>query len=323
LRRLQNGPVTTSEEDAMILWMRRRRGARRKALMAWTTVIGAFALLADVRPAMTQTPLDLYRERTAMLQAGAQCRLFDAGLTSALTAAQAQARTTALRAGASFEFLDRAAADARGQVAAMTCGSPRVQQAAQRARDAYRAYGGLQRMSFPGEVGARRADRAMPRNSASWRLSQNAFAGLDKVVFGLAGQNGAEAMTLSVSPAEGADPYAARLVVRDSARLPQAYVKPSGAPLSARTPVRAAARVILAEARAEADPALRPLGSRSAVAFRFPAAAEQTLQGLDPREAVSVELLYPSGRGDLVRTAFIEVGDFNAGVAFLKSAAVR
>jgi hypothetical protein len=205
----------------------------------------------------------------------------------------------------------------------MACASPRVQQAAQRARDAYRAYGGLQRMSFPGEVGAWRADRAMPRNSASWRLSQNAFAGLDKVVFGLAGQNGAEAMTLSVSPADGADPYAARLVVRDSARLPQAYVKPSGAPLSARTPVRAAARVILAEARAEADPALRPLGSRSAVAFRFPAAAEQTLQGLDPREAVSVELLYPSGRGDLVRTAFIEVGDFNAGVAFLKSAAVR
>ena len=307
----------------MILWMRRRRGARRKVLMAWTTVIGAFVMLADVRPAMTQTPLDLYRERTAMLQAGAQCRLFDAGLTEALTAGQAQARTTALRAGASFAFLDRAAADARAQVAAMACGSARVQQAAQRARDAYRAYGGLQRMSFPGEVGAWRADRAMPLKSASWRLSQDAYAGLDKVVFGLAGQNGAEAMTLSVSPAEGATPYAARLVVRDSARLAQAYVKPSSAPLSARTPLRAVARVILAEARAEADPALRPLGSRSAVAFRFPAAAEQTLQGLDPREAVSVEMLYPSDRGELVRTAFFEVGDFNAGVAFLKAAAAR
>ena len=307
----------------MILWMRRRRAASRKAMMAWTTVAGAIALLADVHPALPQTPLDLYRERTAMLQAGAQCRLFETPLMNALTAGQAQARTTALRAGASTEFLDRAAAEARAQVSAMACGSARVQQAAQRARDAYRAYGGLQRMSFPGEVGGWRADRAMPRKSASWRLSQDAYAGLDKVVFGLAGQNGAEAMTLSVSPTDGAAPYAARLVVRDQAVLPAPYVKPSGAPLSARTPVRGAARVILAEARAQADPALRPLGTRAAVAFRFPPAAEQTLQTLDPREAVSVELLYPSNRGDLVRTAFIEVGDFNAGVAFLKAAAVR
>jgi hypothetical protein len=322
-RRLQNGPGTTSEEDKMIHWMRPRRAARRNALMTWTAAVGALALLADVRPAMPQTPLDLFRERTAMLQAGAQCRLFDGALTNALTASQAQARTTALRAGASLDFLDRAAADARAQVSAMACGSARVQQSAQRARDAYRAYGGLQRMSFPGEVGAWRADRAMPLKSASWRLSQDAWAGLDKVVFGLAGRNGAEAMTLSVASPDGSDPYAARLVMRDAARLPQPYVKPSGAPLSQRTPVRGAARVILAEAKAEADPALRPLGARSAVAFRFPAAAEQTLQGLDPREAVSLELLYPSARGDLVRTAFIEVGDFNAGVAFLKSAAVR
>ena len=307
----------------MILWMRRRRAARHKALMAWASVAGMLALLADVRPAMTQTPLDLYRERTAMLQAGAQCRLFEPALMSALAAGQAQARTTALRTGASPEFLDRAAAGARAQAQSLPCGSARVQQAAQRARDAYRAYGGLQRMSFPGEVGAWRADRAMPLKSASWRLAQDAYAGLDKVVFGLAGRNGAEAMTLSVSPADGAGPYAARLVVRDQAVLPQPYVKPSTSPLSARTPVRGAARVILAEARAEADPALRPLGARSAVAFRFPAAAEQTFQALDPREAVSLELLYPSDRGDLVRTAFIEVGDFNAGVAFLKAAAAR
>ncbi len=45
------------------------------------------------------------------------------------------------------------------------------------------------------------------------------------------------------------------------------------------------------------------------------------LEQLDPREAVSVEILYPSARGDVVRTAFLEVGDFDAGVAFLKTAA--
>ena len=43
----------------MILWMRRRRAARHKVLMAWASVAGMLALLADVHPAMTQTPLDL------------------------------------------------------------------------------------------------------------------------------------------------------------------------------------------------------------------------------------------------------------------------
>ena len=79
--------------------------------------------------------------------------------------------------------------------------------------------------------------------------------------------------------------------------------------------------MILADARAPADPALRPHGADKAIEFRFPAAAEQALEHLDPREAVSVEILYPSDRGDLVHTAFLEVGDFDAGLAFLKTAA--
>ena len=103
--------------------------------------------------------------------------------------------------------------------------------------------------------------------------------------------------------------------------MPEPLIKAGNAPLADRTPVRAAARVILAGARADADPALRPAGARKAIAFRFPADTEQALQQLDPREAISVELLYPSDRGDLVHTAFVEVGDFDAGVAFLKGGA--
>ncbi len=74
----------------------------------------------------------------------------------------------------------------------------------------------------------------------------------------------------------------------------------------------------MAEAKAPADRALLPTGVRNASAFRFPAETMGALQGLDPREAISVEFLYPSTRGDLIRTAFLEVGDFNAGMAFLK-----
>ena len=300
--------------------MRPRRARRRKALKAALLAASAWALLLDVRPALTQTPFDLYRERVAMGAIGDQCRLFAADVAAALATGAAQSRTAALRAGYTPEALDHGAADARVQVARMTCTSPHVQDSATRARNAFRAYSGLQHMTFPGEVGTWRADRSMPLQSASWRLAQDAFAGEDKVVFGVAGMQGAEALTLSVASSDGASPYGARLIVRDPARLPEPLLQPGGAALSARAPMRGAAKVILAEAKTAADPALRPRGSGRAVAFRFPASAQLALERLDPREAVTVEILYPSDRGDLVRTAFLEVGDFDAGVAFLKMA---
>ncbi|MDZ4370247.1 MAG: hypothetical protein U1C74_02340, partial [Phenylobacterium sp.] len=53
-------------------------------------------------------------------------------------------------------------------------------------------------------------------------------------------------------------------------------------------------------------------------AFRFPQTAAKALADLDPREAVAVEFLFA---GDRVRTAYVEVGDFAAGRAFLQVAA--
>jgi hypothetical protein len=72
-----------------------------------------------------------------------------------------------------------------------------------------------------------------------------------------------------------------------------------------------------AEARSVAGRDLRPQGARSGVAFRFPVAAADALAGLDPRESVAIEFLFPGVGGDTVRTAYVEVGDFAAGRAFL------
>lgn len=283
---------------------------------------GATALTVDVHPARTQTPYDLYRERAAMNAVGARCRLFDAETAAALAAGAAQARTAALRAGYASVAVDRGAVDALAQVSHMACNAPQLLKAAASVRDAFRGYSALRRMSFPGQASAWRADRIMPRETAAWRLAQEAYAGEDRVVFGVAGLKGAETVTLAVSSADGASPYAARLVVRDTARLPEPVLPADGAaPLIARAPLRPAAKVILASARTPADPALRPKGAASAVAFRFPLAARQALEQLDPREAISVEILYPSDRGELVRTAFVEVGDFDAGMAFLNAKA--
>jgi hypothetical protein len=304
----------------MIYWMRRRPAPWRKAFKALTILGWSAALMLDVHQARTQTPFDLFRERMAMSAAGDRCRLFDAETAAALAAGAAQARTAALRAGYAPEALDQGAARARAETARLSCDSPRLLKAAAGAREAFRAYSGLERMAFPGQAAAWRADRIMPRETAAWRLAQEALAGEDKVVFGVAGLKGAEAVTLSVAPADGASPYAARLLVRDADRLPEPVLPADGgAPLAARAPLRAAAKVILAEARTSADPALRPKGADKAIAFRFPSSARQALEHLDPREAVSVEILYPSAQGDLVRTAFLEVGDFDAAVAFLNT----
>ena len=300
--------------------MRRRPAPWRKAFKALTILAGLTALAVDVRPARPQTPFDLFRERVAMNAADARCRLFDAQTSAALAAGAAQARTAALRAGYAPEALDRGADDARSQVARFACNSARMLKAATEVRGAFRAYSGLERMAFPGQMGGWQADRIMPRESAAWRLAQDAWAGQDKVVFGVAGVQGSQSVTLAVAPADGASPYAARLLVRDAARLPEPILPADGgAPLAARTPLRASAKVILASGRTPAGLALRPKGAGAAFAFRFPPAAMQAMQQLDPREAVSVEILYPSDRGDLVRTAFLEVGDFDAGMAFLNT----
>ncbi len=300
----------------MIDWMRPHRPARPRARRL-ATALGV-ALLADVHAAGAQGPFDLYRERTAMQSVGERCRLFDAPTAFALAAGQSQARTAALRAGADEVSLDRGAASARAQVAGLACNAPIVVKEAQRVRSAFALFSTLHRMSFPGDVGAWRADRTLAVHSATWRLAQDAFAGQDKVVFGLAGREGQQALTVAVATPDGVQPYAARIVLRDAARAPQPFISGGHPPLAARTPAPAAARTIMAEARAPADRALLPEGVGVATAFRFPPAAMDALQTLDPREAISVDFLYPSTRGDRVRTAFLEVGDFNAGMAFLK-----
>jgi hypothetical protein len=177
-------------------------------------------------------------------------------------------------------------------------------------------------MTFPGDLGDWRAVRGQSVANSAWGLSQSTRAGADRVQFGLAGRQGQDAVTAVGVFADGAQPYAARLVLRDPRRAPEPYIADlSGrAPLDARLPPASATRVILAEDREPAEATLLPAGARAATAFRFPAYALGALNGLDPREAISVDFVFAGPSGDVVRRAFFEVGDFSAGVAFLRVA---
>ena len=270
--------------------------------------------------------LGAYYERSVMTAANQRCALFTPDLASALAAAQAQARGAALRSGASRGALDQLEQRARDRSGAVACGSPDIVKAASRVRVAFEGYSRLQRMNYPGDTSDWLANRGVSRLAPLWKLSQSVRFDDARLVFGIAGKNDARQLLAVASFPDNARPYAARLVMRDAALAPEPYLNALQAhargplPLEARTPPPSATLGVLAEARGPADAALLPAGARTACAFRFPIAAATTLATLDPREAVAIEFLFAADGREQVRTAYIEIGDFAAGRAFLTTA---
>lgn len=267
---------------------------------------------------------EAYYERALMRAADARCHLFAPALGSALAAAEAQARGAALRAGASSSALRAVAAQAAARQAGLPCNSHDLAVASARVKTAFDGYSHLIRMTFPGDDAGWRADRTLPLRTPIWRLAQNAVAASSPVIFGLAGDDPHPAQLLAVGDfGPGEVPYAAQLMVRDIARAPEPYLHAVSVsawarlPLAERAPPHEATLAFTAEARADADKTLLPAGSRAGIAFRFPPAAARAMAELDPREAVTLVFLIQDTSGARVRKAYVEVGDFAAGEAFL------
>jgi len=291
---------------------------RRSAMPAsrWMGLLGL--ALAAMPCAALARPADLFFERTVMTAADGRCGLFTPEVSAALASGAAQARGAALRAGVDLKSLAETESGARRYAAQLNCKSPKVLAEAARVQQAFSGYARVTRMTYPGDAADWRADRGSGK-AARWRLAQDAtFAG-GRLTFGLAGREGANALVAVAQFADGQTPYAARLVLRDGTRTLGPYLDTRGkaASLSRKLPPRGATRAYMAEARSEAEEALLPKGSEDGWAFRFPVAAAQALADLDPREAIAVEFLFP---GERVRTAYLEVGDFAAGRAFLQVA---
>jgi len=211
---------------------------------------------------------------------------------------------------------------ARDRAAVTPCDSPDLATAAKRVRAAFAGFARLDRISYPGDVAAWRADRSGP-GALRWRLAQESRFGGDRMTFGLAGRDAPGVLVAVAQFADGQAPYAARLLLRDDQRSDGPYLDRVGTvthrdlELDRRLPPRSALRTYAAEARSPAGLDLLPRDGRAGWAFRFPAQASRDLAVLDPREAVAVEFLFSN---DVVRRAYIEVGDFAAGAAFLKLA---
>jgi hypothetical protein len=265
---------------------------------------------------------DLFYERTVMTAADARCGLFAPPVGAALAAGRMQAHGAAIRSGADKAELARLEQRARAKAASTPCASADMTLAAGRVREAFEGYAQLSRMTYPGELAEWRADRS---GGVRWRLQQSASFGWNKMTFGLAGREGANALMAVANFADGKAPYGARLVLRDTDATLGPYLDTRGQPLSKlplarRLPPPTARNAYSAEARSAAGLDLLPKGYKSGWAFRFPAAAAHALAELDPREAVAVEFLFAGPDGEVVRRAYVEVGDFAAGRAFLQVA---
>jgi len=267
---------------------------------------------------------DAYYERSVMTAADQRCHLFTANLASALAASQAQARGAAMRSGLTNTQLDSVLTRAANAAGSAACDSHDITLAANRVRQAFDGYSKLQTMTYRGDAASWWANRALSQNYTTWRLSQTGPFGWNTMSFGIAARGADSGLLAVASFVDGARPYSARLVMRDVARAPEPFLNIIRAssdgriPLSARMPPASATRDFFPQARGDADRPLIPTGAGSAIAFRFPNAAADALARLDPRESVAVEFLFSSGQP--VRTAYVEVGDFAAGRAFLASA---
>ena len=289
--------------------------AKRLGLLAAVSLLPNLAHAAAV---------DAYYERSVMTAADQRCHLFSADLASALGASQAQARGAAMRSGLTNTQLDSVQTRAATAAGSVACDSHDITTAASRVRQAFDGYSKLQTMNYRGDASAWWANRAVSQNYTAWRLSQTEPFGWNSLSFGIAARGSDSGLLAVASFADGARPYSARLVMRDATRAPEPFLNIIRAssdgriPLSARMPPASATRDFFPQARGDADRPLIPTGAASAVAFRFPNAAADALARLDPRESVAVEFLFSSGQP--VRTAYVEVGDFAAGRAFLASA---
>lgn len=303
-------------------------GIRRATAQALATALA----LTAVSPALSSSALgataaDLFYERAVMSAANGDCHLFDPDVGAALDASLAQARGAALRSGMDPAGVDALSARASATATAAGCASPDIAIAAQRVRDAFAGYARLDSMDFPSDLESwtairpGRSDSADVATADRWRVVQTDRFGWDELKFGVVGHGEARVLTAVATFADGAQPYGARLVLRDAGVTNGPFLDPREAdihgviPIAARLPPRAMTRVFNADDMAPASPGLASPGAQ-AWSFSFPAEAMNALTALDPREAVAVEFLMPGDDSQGVRTAYVEVGDFAAARAF-------
>ncbi len=136
-------------------------------------------------------------------------------------------------------------------------------------------------------------------------------------MIGLAGLPGQMRLTVVSDDPRAATAAAARITLRDPAKLGAPYADPQRKDLTGHLPPPDLIQTFLAGDRRPAPGALLPIGSRTGTMFVFRPLVREAMERLDPRDTFTIQLVFPSSMGDRVLTGWAEIGDFRAGEAFL------
>ena len=297
------------------------------------TILAGLSALAAPAVAQTDGLAAQIERRYFFVTVNDRCHLLTAPATMALKAGYVQARNTALRAGRDMTILGPILDDARNAGAAVACDAPQVTSAMAQAQSALRTYQVQMRLDLPGSR-AKWTGTRTDQDTAEWRLVQYQNSTQADFAFGLYGTLAQNSLSVNAHFADGAHPYAARLLVRNPNVWTAGVINPSAYEPSRQRPLGfgdAAATAFPAYGETDVSTLMKPvvkvnfagfaLGGRyvgaqapvDAQRFDFPKAAILAMARLDPREDVVVEFDCDDGP----RYARFEVGDFIPGMAFI------
>lgn len=276
----------------------------RSLFLALALVSGTVSVASATEP----NARTAFVERRGLLEADAQCRIFEPSIRAALSVGLAQARGALLRSGwtsASLRELETAAVNAARN---RSCNDQRTAAAAESARRAFASWANTGTMDFPGWDRAWRARRAV--DDSGWRLSQLIEAPI-VANFGVRQRGELQRLTLAIPLMRNeSGPTSAQLILRDTARASVrevALTQRISQGLEAGLPAPGTSTTI------PSSRTLERTDGQQFVVFTFPDTAFRDLVTLDPRETVEIRL--QSGRSS--QRLFVEVGDIAAARAFL------
>ncbi len=294
--------------------------------MAMATCVLAPITVSASPDTLTETAVKRY----FLAQADARCHLLTPAAAMAVTAGYLQARNTAIRASGTIGVLTPWLEQARAAAANAPCDAPELRSAAQTAQDAYRGFVVQNRL----DLGAWSGNRTYPGKPA-WRLAQYQSNNDADAVLGLYGTLADARFVVMAHFADGARPYAARLLVRNVGLVNAGLINRAPRGVTQAAPIGFTPATTLsfpARDSADVDIALHPevhsnlagfsvtgdyvgkSATSDAVRFDLPTTAWRAMAPLDPREDIVVEFDCDDGP----RYLRFEVGDFLTGLSFVR-----
>ncbi|MEZ5972988.1 MAG: hypothetical protein R3C31_14350 [Hyphomonadaceae bacterium] len=271
-------------------------------------IILALALGTATAASATENARTAFVERRGLLEADAQCHLFEPSIRAALNVGVAQARGALLREGWTNARLRELEAAAVNAARSRRCGDDRTETAAADARRSFAQWANAGTMDFPGWDRSWRARRVA--DPVGWRLSQDISSPV-RATFGVRDADGSQRLALVIPLAASATaPNAAFLILRDQAR---GQMREIALPQRISQGLEAGLPSPMVTASIPSTRTIERRNGEQSVVFTFPDTAFRDLVDLDPRE--SVELRVETGR--VTQSLLVEVGDIAAARAFL------